>query len=51
MHAAQRKNDLGIILGHDVGLRPGEPEDRDVREHFMQEHPHGARAVRCRRGC
>jgi hypothetical protein len=47
MHVTQRKNDLGIILGHDVGLRPGEPEDWDVREHFMQEHPHGARAARC----
>jgi hypothetical protein len=39
-------NDVGVTPGHHFEGFRGGPEDRDVRERFIQEHPHGARAAR-----
>ena len=46
MARGQRRNDVRVRLGRDVGLRPGRPGDQDVREHSIQDPSHGARAAR-----
>jgi hypothetical protein len=40
-------NDVGVTLGHDLGLRPGGPGDREVREHSIQPPKHKARSAEC----
>jgi len=39
-------NDVGVTPGYHFGGFRGGPEDRDVRERFMQEHSYEPRAAR-----
>jgi len=43
---SQRMNDVGVTPGYHFGGFRGGPEDRDVRERFMQEHSYEPRAAR-----
>jgi len=42
-------NDVGVTPGYHFGGFRGGPEDRDVRERFMQEHSYEPRAARWER--